>query len=146
MSFSFPRRGMAPEFFLGGQGTQQSDLFSLAVIAYQMLGGRLPYGMEVPKCHSLAEQKRLHYQSLHAVRRDVPAWVDEALRKALQPEPDKRHGDVAEFSYALQHPAPGLRRSSLPLVERDPLTFWRSLALVLAVCCVVLLGLLVRRG
>jgi len=137
---------MAPEFFLGGEGTPQSDLFSLAVVAYQLLAGRLPYGLEVPRCHSLAEQRRLQYQSLHAVRRDVPAWVDEALRKALQPEPHKRHGDVAEFAYALQHPEPGLVRRRLPLAERDPLTFWRSLALALALCCLVLLGLLAGRG
>ena len=68
-----------------------------------------------------------------------------AAPKALHPEPYQRHGDVAEFAYALQNPEPGLRRERLPLAERDPLTFWRTLALVLALCCVGLLGLLAVR-
>jgi len=136
---------MAPELFLGVEGSPASDLFSLAVITYQLLTGRLPYGMEVPKCHSLAEQKRLRYHSLHALRPDVPAWVDDTLRKALLPEPHQRHADAAEFAYALRHPEPGLRREHVPLVERDPLTFWRTLALVLALCCIGLLGLLATR-
>jgi serine/threonine protein phosphatase PrpC len=131
---------MAPELFLGEEGSPASDLFSLAVIAYQMLTGRLPYGLDVPRCRSRAEHKRLAYRSLHGLRRDVPAWVDETLRRALQVEPLRRHADVAEFAYALQHPAPGTVRRRIPLVERDPLTFWRTLALVLAVCCVALLG------
>lgn len=135
---------MAPELLLGEDGSVASDLFSLAVITYQMLTGRLPYGMELPKCHGLAEQKRLRYHSLHALRRDVPAWVDDTLRKALRMEPHQRHADPAEFAYALAHPEPGLRRERPPLVERDPLTFWRTLALLLAVTCVFLLGLLAR--
>lgn len=136
---------MAPELFLDEEGAPASDLFSLAAIAYQLLTGRLPYGLDVPKCHSLAEQKRLRYRSLHALRPDVPAWVDDTLRKALHPEPHQRHADVAEFAYALQHPQPGLRRGHVPLVQRDPLTFWRTLALLLALCCVVLVGLLAAR-
>ncbi|MEO7547397.1 MAG: bifunctional protein-serine/threonine kinase/phosphatase, partial [Ramlibacter sp.] len=136
---------MAPELFLGGDGAPASDLFSLAVVTYQLLTGRLPYGMELPRCHSLAEQKRLRYHSLHAIRPDVPAWVDDTLRKALHPEPYQRHADAAEFAWALQHPEPGLRRAHVPLAGRDPLTFWRTLALVLALCCVALLGLLATR-
>ena len=34
----------APEYFLGEIGSEESDLFSLAVLTYQMLSGRLPYG------------------------------------------------------------------------------------------------------
>ena len=34
----------APEYFLGEPGSPRSDVFSLGVIAYQMLSGRLPYG------------------------------------------------------------------------------------------------------
>jgi serine/threonine protein phosphatase PrpC/predicted Ser/Thr protein kinase len=137
---------MAPEFFLGEDGSERSDLFSLAVIAYQMVSGTLPYRMELPKCHSLAEQKRLRYHTLDVVRRDVPAWVDETLRKALHPEPHRRHADVSEFAYALKHPEPGLRRERVPLAERDPLTFWKGLALVLGLCCIALLGLLHAKG
>ena len=36
----------APEYFLGEGGSPRSDIFSLGVIAYQMLTGRLPYGRQ----------------------------------------------------------------------------------------------------
>ena len=39
----------APEYFLGEGGSARSDIFSLGVIAYQMLTGRLPYGAQVRK-------------------------------------------------------------------------------------------------
>ena len=47
----------APEYFLGESGTPRSDLFSLGVIAYQMLSGRLPYDAEVPKARTRAAQR-----------------------------------------------------------------------------------------
>src|SRR6185503_18814587 len=37
----------APEYFLGESGSPRSDQFSLGVIAYQMLTGKLPYGAQV---------------------------------------------------------------------------------------------------
>ena len=51
----------APEYFLGEPGSQRSDIFSLAVIAYQMLTGKLPYGVQIPKTRTRAEQKKLDY-------------------------------------------------------------------------------------
>ena len=135
---------MAPEYFAGEEGTQRSDLFSLAVITFQMLTGQLPYGMELAKTRSQVEQRRLRCASVQAVRRDIPAWVDDTLHKALHPDPLRRHADAAEFAYALQHPEPGISQRRQPLAQRDPLTFWRVLTLLLALCCVVLLGLLHR--
>ena len=44
----------APEYFLGEAGPPRSDLFSLGVIAYQMLSGRLPYGAQVPQARTRA--------------------------------------------------------------------------------------------
>ena len=44
----------APEYFLGEPGSARSDLFSLGVIAYQMLSGKLPYGADVPRSRTRA--------------------------------------------------------------------------------------------
>lgn len=132
----------APEYFLGESATPRSDLFSLAVIAYQMLTGKLPYGTQVAKCRSRAEQKRLRYEPVQAHRREIAFWVDEAIGKALQIDPFKRYEDVSEFVYALQRPDRAfLGRKPLPLIERNPVIFWKGVSLLLAAACLVLLGL-----
>ncbi|MDX1801442.1 MAG: bifunctional protein-serine/threonine kinase/phosphatase, partial [Marinobacter sp.] len=69
----------APEYFLGEAGSPRSDLFSLGVITYQMLTGRLPYGAEVAKARTRSTQRRLTYQSALSDDREIPAWVDDVL-------------------------------------------------------------------
>jgi hypothetical protein len=133
----------APECLLGGAPSPLSDQFSLAVIAYQLLTGRLPYGAEPARCRSGADVKRLRYRSALQARPRLPEWVDDALRKALHPEPAKRHADIDEFVFALQWPGPAARRRMRrPLAERSPLLFWKALSALLALACVVLIGLL----
>nr|WP_205959709.1 bifunctional protein-serine/threonine kinase/phosphatase [Ramlibacter humi] len=133
---------MAPECLRGAPGSARADLYSLAAIAYQMLSGRLPYGVEMARERSEAAQRRMRYRPLALLRPDVPAWVDEALEKALHPDAFKRFDDTAEFVHALGQPAPGSRaRRRLPLAERNPLLFWKAVSLLLAVACVALLGL-----
>ncbi len=123
---------MAPEYFLGEAGTARSDQFSLAVITYQLLSGELPYGPDVARCRTRAAQKRLAYRPLHNGERDVPAWVDDVLRKALQPDPYRRYAELSEFVQQLRQPDPELlRRHRPPLLERNPVLFWRSTALIL---------------
>ena len=47
----------APEHFLGEAGTERSDLFSLGVITYQMLSGRLLYGTPVASARARLAQR-----------------------------------------------------------------------------------------
>ena len=123
----------APEYFLGLQGDARADVYSLAVITYQMLAGQLPYGTAVAAARTPASQRRLKYRSLLELRRDLPPWLNAVLRKALHPDPDKRHQDVDEFLHDLRHP----RREFLgerppPLIERDPVRFWQAVSALLA--------------
>ena len=130
----------APEYFIGEVGSSRSDLFSLGVIAYQMLSGRLPFGAEVSKARTRAAQRRLTYRSLLDDERDIPVWIDETLRKATQPDPDKRYQEISELVYDLSHPNEAyLKRTRPPLLERDPLLFWKAVTLLLMIVIVVLL-------
>ena len=130
----------APEYFLGESGTTRSDLFSLGVITYQMLTGQLPYGAEVAKTRTRQDQRRLLFPSMIGDRARIPLWVEGALRRALQPEPNKRYEDVTEFAYDLRHPnREFLLRSQPALIERNPLAFWKALCLILF--CALLLAL-----
>lgn len=132
----------APEYFLGEGGTTRSDIFSLGVITYQMLTGRLPYGAEVAKCRTRAAQNRLRYDSALHDDREIPAWIDGVLRKALHPNPARRYDELSEFLYDLRHPNRAfLDKTRPPLLERNPLLFWKGVSLILAAIIVVLVGL-----
>lgn len=120
----------APEYFLGEAGSASSDQFSLGVIAYQMLSGRLPYGTSVAKARTKSAQRNLRYQSVLDDDLEIPAWVDQALRKALHPDPFKRYGEISEFVYDLRHPNPAFL-AYRPIMERNPLLFWKMTSLVL---------------
>ena len=132
----------APEYFLGEAGSPQSDLFSLGVITYQMLSGNLPYGAEVAKSRTLSAQRKLQYSSVLHEDRDIPAWIDGVLRKAVHPNPAKRYEELSEFLYDLRHPNQAfLSRTRAPLLDRNPVAFWKGLSLMLALCVLVLLAL-----
>lgn len=132
---------MAPEYFLGEAGTPRSDLFSLAVITYQMLTGALPYGTQVARARTRAAQNKLRYQPVREHDREVPAWIDDVLRKALHPDPYKRYEALSEFIFELRQPSPAfLAKARPPLMERNPVLFWKGVSFILAVAVVVLLA------
>jgi serine/threonine protein phosphatase PrpC len=130
----------APEYFLGESGSPRSDMFSLGVIGYQMLTGRLPYGSQIAKARTKSQFGKLRYQSALDANGDVPAWIDGALRKAVHVDPNKRYESFSEFTFDLRHPnAKYLGVSAPPLIERNPNLFWKCATAILAVIILVLL-------
>jgi serine/threonine protein phosphatase PrpC len=130
----------APEYFRGESGSPRSDLFSLGVITYQMLTGKLPYGAQIAKARTKSQLGKLRYNPARSENRDIPPWIDGALRKALHPDPYQRYESLSEFIFDLRHPnAKYLNASATPLIERNPTLFWKCATLILA--CVVV-GLL----
>ena len=127
----------APEYFVGESGSTRSDIYSLGVIAYQMLSGELPYGTEVSKARTGAAQRRLTYRPLRDGQREIPAWVDAAIRRAVHPDPNKRYGELSELIHDLTHPGTELDVGRQALLERNPVAFWKGVAAVLALVIVV---------
>ena len=64
----------APEYFLGGGGTPAADQFALAVVAYEMLCGQLPYGARLAQCRTLraAKARGLPHAAGRAARPSLP--------------------------------------------------------------------------
>ena len=135
----------APEYFLGEGGSPRSDMFSLGVITYQMLTGKLPYGSQVAKARTRSQFSKLRYYSARGENPGIPAWIDGALRRAVHPDPFKRYESLSEYTFDLRHPNEKyLDSSARPLIERNPLLFWKSLCAVLV--CIILIMLIAQHG
>jgi serine/threonine protein kinase len=118
----------APEYFSGKKGTARSDIFSLGVIVYEMLTGRLPYGEKIAENHA----EKLKFTPVRHWQTETPIWVDKAIEKAVHPNPDYRYRDCLEFIHDLSHPNSSLlRNQTVPLIERNPVAFWRGLSIFL---------------
>lgn len=123
----------APEYTVGRKPNYQADLFSLAVISYEMLTSELPFNGKLEHCKSQRDFLNTRYSESYRINPLVPHWIDGALRKGLRFQPERRHGDVMEFAYELKHPNPQyLEYRQRPLLERDPVKAWKVIAAILA--------------
>ncbi|EEF80229.1 bifunctional protein-serine/threonine kinase/phosphatase [Methylophaga thiooxydans] len=135
----------APEYLLGRPGMTQSDQFALGCIVYQMLTGKLPYGEKLAKAREQRGINRLNYRPISEYISDIPHWVDKAVRKSVQVSPESRYEALSEFESDLVKPNPDfLREDQLPLLQRNPVGFWRSLSLLLLITNLVLAYLLMQ--
>ena len=90
---------MAPEQGLGEAGDERSDIYSLGVILYQLITGRLPYDAETPLAIILKHvNSDLPSPSKFA---DVPEDLERIVCRALEKEPADRYQTAIEFAQDL---------------------------------------------
>ena len=131
----------APEYFVGDIGDRRADFFSLGVITYQMLTGKLPYGTQVSKIQTKSQQRKLRYISAQNTKSQVPDWIDGMLKKSVHPDPYKRYETLSEFLADLRTPNKRfMSNTNTPLAQRNPLAFWQTLSLVLGLIVIFLLA------
>jgi serine/threonine protein kinase len=119
----------APEYRYGGKVGPASDQFSLAVLLYEMLTGKLPYGSNYGNATDLHSVQKLKYISAMQHNPLVPYWLDKALEKALSIYPNSRYEALSEWYQDLKRPNPEwLTQRQQPLMERHPNRVWKFLA------------------
>jgi len=119
----------APEYRYGGKVGPASDQFSLAVLLYEMLTGKLPYGSAYANAMELKSFQRLKYISAMKHNPLVPYWLDKALEKALSMHPNSRYDALSEWLQDIKRPNPAwLNQRAQPLFERHPDKVWKVLA------------------
>ena len=130
---------IAPEAFRGDAPTPQQDLYAVGVTLYYLLTGHYPYG----EIEAFQRPRFGVPVSASRYRPDLPEWIAQSLERAVAAAPDQRFETAEEWLLLLEQ---GERRSlsvrPRPLLEREPLKVWRTLALVSLLVNLVLLFLL----
>jgi serine/threonine-protein kinase len=91
---------LAPECLRGEEPGIAADIYSLGIVLYEMLSGRLPFergsDFEVMRAHLEVEPP-----SLRQLGVDVPPELESVLARALGKDPAQRFRNAAEFGAAL---------------------------------------------
>jgi tRNA A-37 threonylcarbamoyl transferase component Bud32 len=88
---------MAPEQFKGFTADARTDIFSLAVVAYEMLSGELPFGRGTLADVVLAQARGVPPLPANL----IPPPAERAIRQALDEDPDRRPASAQAFATLL---------------------------------------------
>src|SRR6202034_257162 len=94
---------MAPEQFVTGQSSVQSDIFALGLILYEMVSGRHPFHR--PDAQELQSIRAIQFAEPPALREivpEIPVELESVILRCLEKQPAERFSSAADVREALK--------------------------------------------
>lgn len=118
---------IAPEAFGGAEPAPSLDLYAASVTLYFLLTGHYPYG----EIEAFQHRRFGNPVPVSRYRPDIPDWLERHLDRALQADPAKRFETAEQWLLQFQQgELATLDTRPKPLLEREPLKVWRTVALL----------------
>ncbi len=99
---------LAPEVSAGAMPSPASDTYSVGILLYQLLSGRLPYSADTAVSMAL-KHATAGIPSVRIYNSAVPAALDEIVKKAMAKDPAARYANAGELLSDLRILQDGLR-------------------------------------
>jgi hypothetical protein len=97
---------MSPEQFDATDVDERSDLYSLGVVLFELLTGRLPFRAQTPLAVALAH-KTEPPPLPRSLRPGIPAWLERIVLRCLEKDPRHRFGSAEALAAELCRPHTG---------------------------------------
>ena len=136
---------ISPEQAQGRPVDARSDLYSIGVVLYELLTGRVPFDAESPVTVALMQVNEPPIPPME-IKPDIPPALDAIVMRALEKDPARRFADADEFIAALESARQAPQQVIAPppvveeVVEEEPRSRWWLWLLILLALAAIALG------